>query len=109
MSLERPRDSSLRSPTDRIASGSRMYWRLADASLRLAARGINLSHPPSCVIPLGGGSPFLCGSSCDSSAPTISCSFQVPAHKGSLIAMQNPVKATSPRPHDVSMCPACSC
>jgi len=51
-----------------------------------------LSHPPSCVIPLGGGSPFLCGSSCDSSAQTISCSFQVPAHKGSLIARQNPVK-----------------
>jgi hypothetical protein len=24
--------------------------------------------------------------------PTISCSFQVLAHKGSLIAMQNPVK-----------------
>jgi hypothetical protein len=68
------------------------YRRLADASLRLAACGINLSHPPSCVIPLGGGSPFLCGSSCDSSAQTISCSFQVPVHKGSLIAMQNPVK-----------------
>jgi hypothetical protein len=31
------RDSSLRSPTDEKASGLRMYWRLADASLRLAA------------------------------------------------------------------------
>ena len=29
--------------------------------------------------------------------------------QGCLIAMQNRVKATSPRPHDVSMCPACSC
>src|SRR5580692_5917934 len=92
MFFERRRDFSLRSPTVGKANGSEMYWRLADASLRLAARGINLSHPPSCVIPLGGGSPFLCGSSCDSSAQTISCSFQVPADKGSLIAMQNPVK-----------------
>jgi hypothetical protein len=45
MSLERPRDSSLRSPTDRIASGSRMYWRLADASLRLAMWTYRLVAP----------------------------------------------------------------
>src|ERR1700684_4046750 len=36
---------------------------------------INLSHPPSCMIPLGDGSHFLCGSYSGSLGRPISCSF----------------------------------
>ena len=54
----------------------RMCWRLADASLRLGARGIYFLHQPSCTIPLGDGSRFLCGWSSDSLVLTISCSFR---------------------------------
>jgi hypothetical protein len=50
-----------------------------DASLKLVACSISFPHQRSCMIPFGDGFPFLCGSCSDSSARTISCSFQLPS------------------------------
>jgi F420H(2)-dependent quinone reductase len=46
------------------------------------AASLKLPHQPSCTIPLGDDSRFLCGSSSGSLARTISCSFRLLAHKG---------------------------
>src|ERR1700732_748615 len=76
MSFESRRGSSLRSPTDRIANGSRTQWRLVSASLRLAVLGISFPHPPSCMTLLGEDSRFSCGWFFGSLVRKISCSFQ---------------------------------
>src|SRR6266568_673695 len=77
MCFERRRDSSLRSPTDGRANGSETWSPLVRASLKLAAGSINFPHQPSCMTPLGDGSPSLCGSCCGSSARTTLCSFRL--------------------------------
>src|ERR1700684_4229978 len=50
---------------------------VAAGSSQLTTRDVSiiLSHPPSCMIPLGDGSHFLCGSYSGSLGRPISCSF----------------------------------
>jgi hypothetical protein len=55
---------------------------VAAGACQLETRGCSISfpHQPSCMIPLGGASQFLCGSCSGLSARTISCSFLLLSH-----------------------------